>query len=157
MKGIKLTCPIEKKNDHYSLKLPEDYQKAMHELMRHCFEKKGGYCSFSIMAPKRTRSTGDGSQSHHFNGHVQQIATCTGQPFEDVKKYLKAKAIGRGYPILMGTDKAGNETDPILDLWGNGQGISEADCTVEECCYLIEESHQLADEMGLKLIEEKVN
>lgn len=151
MKGIKLTCPVQKKDDHYSLKLPEDYQKAMHELMKHCFEKKGGFCSFSLMPPRRARSTGANSQSHHFNGHVQQIATCTGQPFEDVKKFLKANAITRGYPILRSEDEI-----PILDLWGNAQGISEADCTVEECCHLIEESHQLADELGLKLIEEKV-
>lgn len=142
MKGFKLTCKIIKKDDHYSLKLPDVYRKLMHVLMKYCFEKKGGFCSFSISPPKRKRSTGQGSQSHHFNGHVQQVAVFTGQPFEDVKKYMKSKAIDHGYPML-----------EYKDLWGNAQGISEADCSVEECSLLIDAVHQFADEYGIKLDE----
>lgn len=153
MKGFKLTCPIQMKDDHYSLKLPEDYKKAMHNLMKFCFEEKGGFCSFKIDPPRRPRSTGYKSQSHHFNGHCQQIAESTGQAFADVKKYVKQEAISRGYPILYLLDKDGNEVSPLLDFWGNEQGISEADCTVEECVFLIDEVHQLADEYGIVLEE----
>ncbi len=149
MKGIKLTCKIQKKDDHYSLKLPEDYKQAMHMLMKHCFEKKGGFCSFSIMPPRKARSTGKGSQSHHINGHCQQIAALIGQPFEDVKKYIKAQAVSRGFPILEKEDGTA-----VLDLWGNVQGISEADCSSEECSLLIEEVHQFAAEYNIKLREE---
>jgi len=148
LKGFKLTCKIQKEDNHYSLKLPEDYQKAMHFLMEHCFEKKGGYCSFEISPPKRKRSTGKNSQGNHFNGHCQTIAESTGQPFNSVKEYIKSQAITRGYPMLL--DDKGN---PILDNYGHNFGISEAVCTVEECNLLIDEVHQFADENNIKLDE----
>jgi len=148
MKQIKLTCRIQKKEDHYSLKLPADYQQAMHLLMKHCFEKKGGFCSFSISEPKTKKSTGYKSQNSHFHGHCASIAEDTGQPVEDVKKYLKAQAVGRGYPMLMKDD------EPLLDFWGQIQGESMSDITSEQCSMLIETAHQFADENGIRLIEE---
>ena len=154
MKGFKLTCKIQKKDDHYSLKLPEDYKRSMHELMKYCFDKRGGFCSFSISTPKKPRSTGAKSQSHHFNGHVTQISRETGQPFESVKTYLKAEAVTRGYPALMEIDEQGREVGHLLDLRGNVQGISEADCTSEDCVHLIDQAHQFADEYNIKLREE---
>jgi hypothetical protein len=66
-----------------------------------------------------------------------------------VKDFLKSSAIARGYPVLVDADGA-----PVLDIWGHVQGISEADCEVDHCSYLIEEAHQFADEYNIKLIEE---
>ena len=148
MKSIKLTCPIIKKDDHFSLRLPDEYQRAMHEIMEFCFEKRGGYCSFTIGVPRKPRNTGKGSQSAHFNGHVVTISMATKQPFQNVKDFLKAQAITRGYPMMV--DKEGA---PVLNIWGNVQGISEADCEVDQCNFLIDEAHQFADEYNIKLIE----
>jgi len=148
MKALKVTCKVLLKNDKLSLIIPESYQEYKKQLLEYCVEKRGGFISLSLSPPKRPRSTGKGSQSHHLNGHVQQIATLTGQPFDDIKKYIKEHAIDRGFPIL--EDENGTM---ILDMWGNKQGISEADCTIEECKYLIEESHQLAAELDIKLEE----
>lgn len=100
-----------------------------------------------IEPEKRGRSTGDFSQNHHLNGHIQQISVYTGQPFEDIKKYVKQMAISQGYPILT---KAGN---PVIDMWGQAVGISEADASTSECAILINCVHQLASELGIILEE----
>jgi len=150
LKALKVTCKIVVKNDKLSLIIPESYQEYKKQLLEYCVEKRGGFISLSLSPPKRPRSTGKGSQSHHFNGHCQQIATLTGQPFDDIKKFVKEQAIDRGYPLL--EDDNGNM---ILDMWGNKQGISEADCTIEDCKHLIDQVHQLADEMDIKLEEGK--
>ena len=103
-----------------------------------------------IEPEKKKRSTGYKSQNHHLNGHIQQIAMCTGQPFDDIKKYIKQQAISRGYPMLMRFGQ------PVLDLWGNVQGISESDSTSEQCGLLIEEAHQLASELRIILQEDDI-
>ena len=95
----------------------------------------------------KIRSTGDYSQNHHLNGHIQQIAKSTGQPFEDVKKYIKQMGITQGYPIK---EIAGN---PVTDLWGQVVGISEKDATTAQCAILIECSHQLAADLEIILEE----
>jgi hypothetical protein len=148
-KTIKLTCKVQTQGNHYSLALPDEYRELVQNLLKYCFENRGGFVSFQLAPPRRPRSTGKGSQSAHFNGDVQQIAEATGQPFADVKKYLKSLAVGRGYPMLTNEDGS-----PLLDLWGNIQGISEADSTVEDCKILIDTAHQFADEYQIKLIEE---
>ena len=104
-----------------------------------------------LVEPERkARSTGYKSQNHHLNGHIQQIAMSTGQPFDDIKKYLKQQAISMGYPIL---ERFGQ---PVRDLWGNIQGISESDSTVEQCALLIECAHQLASELNIILQEDDI-
>ncbi len=148
MKALKVTCKVVVRDEKLSLIIPQIYQEYKIKILEYCVEKRGGYISLSLSPPKRPRSIGKGSQSHHFNGHCQQLAISTGQPFDDVKKYLKSEAIDRGYPMLEKDDGS-----PMLDFWGNKQGISETDCTVEECKHLIEQSHQLAAEYGIRLEE----
>jgi hypothetical protein len=135
-------------NGKLSIKLPEESDKHKKMILEYVIEKCGGYVFFELSPPKRPRKTGKGSQSAHFNGHCVTISMETKQPFQSVKDYLKSQAITRGYPMLVDIDGA-----PILDVWGNVQGISEADCEVDQCNFLIEEAHQFADEMGIKLIE----
>ena len=149
---LKLTCKVienPEKASLFSLRLPSDYTEKAQDVLRYCHEKRGGFVTFHMTPPKRPRKTGKGSQSAHLNGHIQTIASFTGQPFDDVKKFVKSQAVTRGYPMLR--DKDGNQ---VYDLWGNVQGISEADSTVEECSILIEAAHQLAAELGIALVEE---
>ncbi|ADK81893.1 hypothetical protein [Sediminispirochaeta smaragdinae] len=130
--------------------------EVFHEYLIHLFryqetERKSPapYYSLKIDTPKRPRTTGENSQNHHINGHCQQISVDTGQPFEDVKKYAKQFALTMGYPIL--EDENG---EPIHDLWGKPQGISESDCSTEDAAILIEAIHQIAAEMDINLIED---
>lgn len=129
-------------------RIPDNLRQWYSSVLKDCKLKNNGYATITINRPRRIRSTGKKSQSHHFNGHCQQIAACTGQPFGDVKSYLKHLAISTGYPILK--DDTGN---PIINLWGQEQGISETESTVEECSLLIEQAHQLAAELGIRLQE----
>jgi len=142
-------CRVKYQDGRYSIEPPVGASRAFRDLLKFSFEKRGGFISASYDLPKRPRTTGSGSQSAHFHGHVQTIAMSTGQPAEDVKKWVKQKAIDRGYPMLK--DSEGN---PILDIWGFYQGISEADASVEDEIALIETAHQLAAELNITLIEE---
>lgn len=123
----------------------DEMRAVMHEI-----DDAGKQVHVLIEAEKKRRSTGYKSQNHHLNGHIQQIAMCTGQPFEDIKKYVKQKAIGMGYPMLMRFGQ------PVTDLWGNPQGISEADSTTEQCALLIEATHMLASELDIILQEDDI-
>jgi hypothetical protein len=133
-------------------KVPPAYKDYLEGLFRYqevTRKSPTAYYQLKISTPKRPRTTGKNSQNHHINGHAQQIAIETGQPFEDVKRYAKQIAITMGYPIL--EDENGN---PITDLWGNVQGISETDSSTEDAAKLIEALHMIAAEMDIKLIEE---
>lgn len=104
------------------------------------------YVRVTVSTPRRT--TGKGSQSHHFNGHVQQIAMATFNDFADVKKYVKQRAVSMGYPLL---ERFGR---PLLDPWGMVQGISETEATTSDMSLLIEAAHLVAAEEGVVLREE---
>lgn len=117
-------------------------------LMDACHTKHGGFVTIKLSTPHRPRTTGDKSQNHHFNGHCQLISQLTGQPIDDVRRFIKARAVSRGYPMLGGWDG-----EPLLDMWGNIQGISEAYASVEQCKMLIDEVHQFAAEEGIALVE----
>jgi hypothetical protein len=94
---------------------------------------------------RKVRSTGPHSQNHHYNSHVAQIARETGNEFLDVKIGIKVRAIKRGFPPPR-VRKAGGRSYEVFK--------SEADCDTLECSYLIDECHQVADELGIKLVEE---
>ena len=90
--------------------------------------------------PRKPRTTGEGSQSHHFNGHVQQIAAYTGDSFDDVKMHIKREAISMGYPWH-------------TTSFGMVAPDSEADASTVECGYLIDTAHRIASDFGIKLKE----
>ena len=94
----------------------------------------------------KLRSTGPFSQNAHFNGHCAQIARETGNDMADVKVGIKLRAIKRGFPEPRIVKVKGRAAVEVLK--------SEADCTTIECSYLIEEAHQVADELGIVLREE---
>ena len=110
--------------------------------------KRNVFVEVIIRPERKLRSTGDKSQSHHLNGHIQQICKETGNEFQDVKEYIKSKAVAMGYPMLMKDGKV------VVNPYGEPKGISEADSSIEECSLLIEQAHMLASEYGIELREE---
>jgi hypothetical protein len=143
LKAIKINLKLTDRGIH----IPDNYRQAFEAMVDFCKEKRGGYIFLTLAPPRKPRSTGPGSQNHAINGYCQQIAAATGNTFEDVKKYAKQQAVSEGYPIL--EDKEGNA---ILDMWGNANGISEVDATMEDAAILIKTIMRIADEEDIKLI-----
>lgn len=111
--------------------------------------KHNGFYTVKISTPRKPRSTGEGSQNHRINGFIQQIANSTGQPFDDIKKRAKELAVDMGYPIL--EDENGNA---IYSLWGNVQGISESDASVQDAIILSQAVEQIAAFCDVRLNDE---
>lgn len=130
-----------------ALLVPNKHKAAVKDIFALADKRDNGFVTIRISNVHRTRSTGEKSQNHHINGHVQQIATETGNPFDVVKAEIKCRAVDMGYPML---ERNG---EVRLDLFGRPMGISEADSTVEECALLIEAAHMLAAELGIVLEE----
>ena len=126
-------------NGRVLLQLQEDYRQQF----RHFWEKHkaAAVMQFDFAKAYRKRTTGDASQNHHINGHVQQICAATGNSFSAVKDRMKELAIDRGYPI---------ETLPD----GSVKPQSEAGLNTVEAGYLIDTIHQFAAEWNIKLIED---
>ena len=124
-----------------TFKLPqnEGLRKRFCGALAQCFKKNGGYALVAVQPPVRPRSTGQGSQNHHVNGHIGQIAEETGMPFDMVKLAVKSIAIGMGYPF--------ETIGPVA------VAKSEALCSTEECGILIEAAHVLAADLRIILRE----
>ena len=110
--------------------------------------KKGVLVKVEIKAQTKKRSTGEHSQNHALNGAIQQICQETGNDFQDVKEYVKSRAVSMGYPMLTRSDG-----QIVVNPYGEPRGISEADSTSKECSLLIEVTHMLASEYGIILKE----
>lgn len=110
-------------------------------------EKHGGYLTVTLQTPQQPRTVGERSQNHAINGYIQQICKETGNDFDDVKMYVKRKAIRRGYP--MKRDENGNVVYSLVD----GQPIPESEARIStvEAGYLIDEIIHLAAELGIIL------
>lgn len=120
--------------------VPRGLEAAWRELIRKG-ARHGDYFALKVGLVRRTRSTGEGSQNHHINGHVAQIAQETGNDFLAVKMFLKAEAIGEGWPFSTLPD-------------GSVVPRSESEATVEEASILIETIHRFAAEWNITLREE---
>jgi len=110
------------------------------DIARVFLAKLPGYVRVQLTKPGKPRTTGPGSQSHHLNGHVQQIAIETGNDFEAVKLAAKHEAISMGYPFRT----IGHQVVPY----------SETELTTEQAGILIEALHRLAAELDIRLREE---
>ncbi len=128
------------KNDLVAFTIPKDALAWYTKLITKG-AKNGDWYDVTIEEPKRGRTTGAHSQSHHGNGHCMQIAAETGNSFEAVKMHTKYMAMEQG----------GWQWDTIK---GKEYPKSEAGATVEEAIVWIEATHQLAAELGIKLVEE---
>lgn len=123
------------------INIPDDYKQTFHNMIDFCNNKRGGYMRLMLSPPFKHRSTGEKSQNHHINGHVQQISNHTGEDFDVIKIQAKRNAIKRGYPIY-------------IDIFGNTVPKSETEIDSTEAGYLIEELHLIADFLDIKLREE---
>ncbi len=104
-------------------------------------EEKGiNFDRLLIKTPYKPRSTGKYSQSHHLNGHCQQIARKTGNDFDSVKYSMKYMAISEGYPF--------DTVNKVVVPW------SETRIDTRQAKILIDLIHRWADENGIVLKED---
>ena len=141
--SYKIMLKIKKLDpDTVTFYLPKEkpFRDKLVTLLKKGFER-GMICDFAVNKPRR--STGEGSQNHHLNGHIVQImrelGMTTKQEYDQVKTEIKRIAhFAFGYPAL----------DEKCHFFK-----SEADCNTEECAWLIEAAHLLAADLHIVLIE----
>jgi len=129
--------------------IPQAFRVAVQMMQERCRQHKNGYIKLVLDVPFRPRRTGPHSGSAHFHGHCQTICADTGNDFEDVKMALKRRAMRRGYPAQTKGD--GSIRYSLVD--GLPLPQSERDASIEQENMLIEEAHQLAAELDIRLVE----
>ena len=127
---------------HIAFAVPTDtaIREAIRRELTKCRDKHNDYVLVTVQPPKRPRTTGDGSQNHHLNGHIMQICAETGNDYETVKNAVKMLAVEQmGYPYT--------------DFHGVITPKGESESSTEECAKLIEAAHLLAADLGIVLKE----
>lgn len=110
-----------------------------HEL-RKCRDKHNDYVLVTLQPPKKPRTTGEGSQNHHVNGHIMQICNETGNSYEVIKYCVKMIAVEQlGYPYKT--------------IAGHIVPQPESESSTDECALLIEAAHILAAQLSIILQE----
>ena len=128
---------------HIAFAVPTDtaIREAIRRELTKCRDKHNDYVLVTIASPKRPRTTGDGSQNHHLNGHIMQICAETGNDYDAVKNAVKMIALEQmGYPYT--------------DFHGVITPKSESESSTDECAKLIEAAHILAADLGIILKED---
>ena len=128
---------------HIAFAVPTDtaIREAIKRELVKCRDKHNDYVLVTIAPPKRPRTTGDGSQNHHLNGHIMQICVETGNDYDAVKNAVKMIAVEQmGYPYT--------------DFHGVITPKSESESSTDECAKLIEAAHILAADLGIILRED---
>lgn len=110
-------------------------------------KRKSNFYHVRIKPPFKPRSTGKNSQCNRFNGGIQLICKDRGLDFDDLKMYIKRRALKRGYPFLR--DENGNIVYSLLD--GEPLPLPERYASIEDAILLNEELDQVATEMGVIL------
>jgi len=123
-----------------TVQFPRGWSDGVQMLRQELARKRVSQAFVKLGKPRKPRTTGELSQNHHLNGDIAQIAVETGDEFDDVKMEIKRRAIKRGYPFR-------------TDSFGNVVPQSEADCSTTECAMLIEEAHDVAAFLNIKLRE----
>lgn len=110
-----------------------------HEL-RKCRDKHNDYVLVTLQPPKKPRTTGEGSQNHHLNGHIMQICNETGNSYDVIKYCVKMIAVEQlGYPYKT--------------IAGHIVPQPESESSTDECALLIEAAHILAAQLSIILQE----
>lgn len=133
---------IDMKN-HICFEAPQEpeLRQALRNVLTSCRDKYNDYVQVTIKPPYKPRTTGEGSQNHHLNGHIMQICNYTNNDYETIKYCIKMIAVEQmEYPY---------ET-----ICGHVIPKRESDCDTNECAKLIEASHILAAQLGIILREE---
>ena len=128
---------------HIAFAVPSDtaIREAIKRELVKCRDKHNDYVLVTIAPPKRPRTTGDGSQNHHLNGHIMQICNVTGNDYEAVKNAVKMIAVEQ-------------MRYPYTDFHGVITPKGESESSTDECAKLIEAAHILAADLGIILREE---
>lgn len=115
-------------------------QEAIKRELHKCRDKHHDYVLLTLQPPKRPRTTGEGSQNHHLNGHIMQICNETGSSYNAVKDEIKRIAVeNMGYPYEL--------------VNGHIHPQGESECSTDECAKLIEAAHVLAADLCIILQE----
>lgn len=140
---IRITLKRVNLKDHICFEVPADagLQTALRRVLGVCRDKYEDYVSCVFAPPYKPRTTGEGSQNHHLNGHILQICNETGNDYETIKYCVKMTAVEKfDYPYT--------------EIAGHIVPKRERDCNTEECAKLIEAAHLLAAELSIVLREE---
>ncbi len=127
---------------HVAFELPSDpaMRGAIGRELEKIRDRHNDYALVTIEPPKRSRTTGEGSQNHHLNGHIMQICNATGNDYDFVKTAVKMKAVeNMGYPYM--------------EFAGVIVPKPERESSTDECAKLIEAAHVIAAEYGIILQE----
>ena len=100
-------------------------------------ERFNGYFKIEINKPYPNRTTGQGSQNNLFYALLTELCKVTGNDLEDIKDYLKERAIKRGYPY------------ELNKMTGRIRPYSTTRVNTVEMGYLIDEAMQLCSELGI--------
>lgn len=108
--------------------------------LRKCRDKHNDYVLVTLQPPKKPRTTGEGSQNHHLNGHIMQICNETGNSYDVIKYCVKMIAVEQlGYPYKT--------------VAGHIVPQPESESSTDECALLIEAAHILAAQLSIILQE----
>ena len=127
---------------HIAFDLPDvsGLRDAVIRELTKCRDKHNDYVLVTLQPPKKPRTTGEGSQNHHLNGHIVQICNYTGSGYSAVKDEIKRIAVENlNYPYEL--------------VNGHIHPQGESECSTDECAKLIEAAHVLAAELGIILQE----
>lgn len=127
---------------HIAFDLPQDAgaREAIRRELERCRDKNNDYVLLTMQPPKRPRTTGEGSQNHHLNGHIMQICNETGNDYDTIKYCVKMLAVEQmGYPYKT--------------VAGHILPQPESQSSTDECAKLIEAAHILAAQLSIILQE----
>lgn len=127
---------------HIAFDLPQDAgaREAIRRELERCRDKNNDYVLVTLQPPKRPRTTGEGSQNHHLNGHIMQICNETGNDYDTIKYCVKMLAVEQmGYPYKT--------------VAGHILPQPESQSSTDECALLIEAAHILAAQLSIILQE----
>ena len=127
---------------HIAFDLPQDAgaREAIRRELERCRDKHNDYVLVTIQPPRKPRTTGEGSQNHHLNGHIMQICNETGNDYDTIKYCVKMLAVEQmGYPYKT--------------VAGHILPQPESQSSTDECAKLIEAAHVLAAQLSIILQE----
>ena len=127
---------------HIAFDLPQDAgaREAIRRELERCKDKNNDYVLVTLQPPKKPRTTGEGSQNHHLNGHIMQICNETGNDYDTIKYCVKMLAVEQmGYPYKT--------------VAGHILPQPESQSSTDECAKLIEAAHVLAAQLSIILQE----
>lgn len=119
----------------------DEYRLVAQEARNLC----GGLVTVTVIPKPRARTNNENSYLHVL---LKRLSAMTGIEMEQVKEYVKSRAVAIGYPPKL--DETGR---PLRAESGDAMGKDSHLATVDECRLLIEACHIVASEMGFALEE----